>query len=461
MSSPISPSSPVRPPNNRLNGWKEIAAHFGRGVRTVQRWEKALGMPVYRIGTGRGENVHAYTAELDAWLVTVRNSADLSDPPGAAEPETVNRMGGGPARGKKFGRRFLGPRGAVALLAAAIGCVALAVWYRMPAAQPASVKMDVDTLKVYDSENRLLWSHRFKFPQLPLAEGTLTDGPSYVLEDLDGDGAREVALFLTSAGDGWREQLMVFDQNGRPRGARGVTKSVRFGNKTYGPPWHGYRLLARTINGKRMLFAVWVHIQTGEFPCLLERVSANGSSDSEYWSAGYVSTLQAVTVKGVPSVAVGAANNDHKGASLVVFPGDTPQGSAPAENEDKTCRGCPAGGPSQMVVFPRAEMMERAGGFPPVLDIRQQSSGEIKIWLNQVAADQSGRPPDGTVFYTFNAALTPLSAGVDDNYRALHRGWEAAGIVDHPFGEKDLAQLWPILVREGARFVPVTAATER
>ncbi len=31
----------------RLNGWKEIAAHFGKGVRTVQRWEKALGLPVH------------------------------------------------------------------------------------------------------------------------------------------------------------------------------------------------------------------------------------------------------------------------------------------------------------------------------------------------------------------------------------------------------------------------------
>jgi hypothetical protein len=29
-----------------LNGWKEIAGFFGRGVRTVQRWEQQLGLPV-------------------------------------------------------------------------------------------------------------------------------------------------------------------------------------------------------------------------------------------------------------------------------------------------------------------------------------------------------------------------------------------------------------------------------
>jgi len=27
----------------QLNGWKEIAAFFGKGVRTVQRWERNLG----------------------------------------------------------------------------------------------------------------------------------------------------------------------------------------------------------------------------------------------------------------------------------------------------------------------------------------------------------------------------------------------------------------------------------
>jgi hypothetical protein len=31
----------------RLNGWKEIAAYVGKGVRTVQRWEKAHGLPVH------------------------------------------------------------------------------------------------------------------------------------------------------------------------------------------------------------------------------------------------------------------------------------------------------------------------------------------------------------------------------------------------------------------------------
>lgn len=51
-----------------LNSWKEIATYLGRGVRTVQRWEAELQLPVHR---PRGKNrsaVIAFREELDQWL---------------------------------------------------------------------------------------------------------------------------------------------------------------------------------------------------------------------------------------------------------------------------------------------------------------------------------------------------------------------------------------------------------
>ena len=38
----------VRPAEDRLDSWKEIAAYLNRDVTTVQRWEKREGMPVHR-----------------------------------------------------------------------------------------------------------------------------------------------------------------------------------------------------------------------------------------------------------------------------------------------------------------------------------------------------------------------------------------------------------------------------
>jgi phage terminase Nu1 subunit (DNA packaging protein) len=65
-----------------LNSWKEIAAYMGRGVRTVQRWERELGLPVRRPRGKERSAVIALKADLDRWLEqTPRGSLeDYPDP---------------------------------------------------------------------------------------------------------------------------------------------------------------------------------------------------------------------------------------------------------------------------------------------------------------------------------------------------------------------------------------------
>jgi hypothetical protein len=50
-----------------LGSWKEIANYLGKGVRTVQRWERCSGLPIHRpSGSSKGV-VIAFPAELDRW----------------------------------------------------------------------------------------------------------------------------------------------------------------------------------------------------------------------------------------------------------------------------------------------------------------------------------------------------------------------------------------------------------
>jgi tetratricopeptide (TPR) repeat protein len=83
-------SSPGR---KRLDSWKEIASFFGRDERTVNRWEKELGLPVHRLPGTKGR-VYAYAEELSAWLAASksadaatleRDAAALSETSQAAE----------------------------------------------------------------------------------------------------------------------------------------------------------------------------------------------------------------------------------------------------------------------------------------------------------------------------------------------------------------------------------------
>jgi TolB-like protein len=57
-----------RPPETRLDSWKEIAGYVRRDVTTVQRWEKREGMPIHRHVHDKRGSVYAFRSELDVWL---------------------------------------------------------------------------------------------------------------------------------------------------------------------------------------------------------------------------------------------------------------------------------------------------------------------------------------------------------------------------------------------------------
>jgi TolB-like protein len=52
----------------KLDSWKEIADYLDRDVRSVQRWERSRGLPIYRLPGAKIGGVFGYTGELDDWL---------------------------------------------------------------------------------------------------------------------------------------------------------------------------------------------------------------------------------------------------------------------------------------------------------------------------------------------------------------------------------------------------------
>jgi hypothetical protein len=62
-----------------LNSWKEVAAYLGRGVRTVQRWELELGLPVRRPRGKSRSAVIAFKPELDRWLNSAPKEASSKE----------------------------------------------------------------------------------------------------------------------------------------------------------------------------------------------------------------------------------------------------------------------------------------------------------------------------------------------------------------------------------------------
>ncbi len=64
----LKPELPLNPRTPKLlSCWKEIAAYLGRGVRTVQRYERQHALPVRRPVPDKKRIVLAIPAELAAW----------------------------------------------------------------------------------------------------------------------------------------------------------------------------------------------------------------------------------------------------------------------------------------------------------------------------------------------------------------------------------------------------------
>jgi hypothetical protein len=73
---------------NVLASWKEIAQYLGKGVRTVQRWERTLSFPIHRPNPS-GIAI-AIPEEVDAWIRS-RQSQSLSN--GQCESELARLRG--------------------------------------------------------------------------------------------------------------------------------------------------------------------------------------------------------------------------------------------------------------------------------------------------------------------------------------------------------------------------------
>ena len=125
--SPLPPSDGAPESNrDRLDSWKEIAAHLGRGVTTVQRWEEQEGLPIRRLPHAKKGSVFASRRELDAWLEqrAVARRPPAIDAPSVAPPEVRPRM--------------ISTARAILVVTAVVLSASVAWWARMPGAATAS-----------------------------------------------------------------------------------------------------------------------------------------------------------------------------------------------------------------------------------------------------------------------------------------------------------------------------------
>jgi hypothetical protein len=459
-------STPAESPDV-LNGWKEIASVLGRSARTVQRWERDLGLPVHRIPTpDGGVIVFALRAELVEWrarqseLATSQaeaaaeatdSAASLSSsapylPSPAWEPATAPATDEAPARGEIASRRRWWrhpvPLWAVPVVAttAVLATVGAARW-RDPGV-PHRLEFEGRNLLAYSEGGRELWIHQFS--------RVVSRPESYKLQtnlsaDVDGNGVAEIvaAVRFSAPRDTSDESdaVYAFDVDGSVMWSVQPRMTLTEGDRTFEGPWQVRDVVTGTsARGPRAWIAYSHHTW---WPAFVVEVEPTGASHVRYLQAGRIHSLTHWETAGKRYLVAGGAMLQPSRASVAVMDLDGPAARWPLDNGPAlTCDACPDADPVAMLLMPTAEVTKAL--FRPYGWVLLGTARGREI---TVATD------DGFGWgslLTFNDEFTVTGFERSDMYWQAHQELERQGRLTHPaYDCPDRSALFPVEVWRG------------
>jgi hypothetical protein len=421
----------AQPPKERLDSWKEIAAHLQRDERTAQRWEKENGLPVHRIpGKGR-QAVFACRAEIDAWLA------------GAGTVQT-NPAAPSPSSGWLARIPRLVQAGLLAGLAIGVYVATALIWKASTAAPLANVSLRNNKFEARDKSGRVLWTYRL--PQgTPEVPPDRAPGIAYI-GDLTGAGRNEVLVSVPYANPianvENERQLYSFSETGTLLWRFEPRDKLTFGSGDYGPPWHIQRWLVYLSSGQTRIAVVFTH-ETW-WPSVLVILDTRGHEIARYVNSGDILSLASMdTPSGPLLLAGGVSNANGPSGFLAVLDGKDPSGSSP-ENPGSgfECKSCPPGHPLHYFVFPRSELnVVTLSSFNQVYSIRPLQS-VIEAHTDEATIQGVG----ARAILEFSSDFHLMKARWSDGYPQLHRELQRSGKIKHSW-EQCPDRFGPRLVR--------------
>ncbi len=343
----------------KLDSWKEIARHLKRDVRTCQRWEKELGLPVHRLeGTSR-PRVFAYTEEINTWIKKKHAHCFEKHGPGG----TAARL------------KFLG------IAALAIFITALFLVF-MPITRPGfpiDFKIEGSKLVMLDGEGRELWEfdtglsnladeefYRSHFPSKRLTLGATVNQPYLLIEDVNADGSPEV-LFSIQTRDEMREGILFcFSSRGKTLWSFDAGRRLVFGDTEYSSAYriHGLRSEDWDNDGHKEVLCVAKHAY--RFPCRVMLLDHLGDIRGEYCHSGYLVDYEFIDLEndGRKEIVLAGMNNEWRAACCAVLDPGAMKGASFQIDPEYTCRNMERGTEKHYLLFPSSSVPAPKGMKP-------------------------------------------------------------------------------------------------
>jgi hypothetical protein len=464
MTDPETPESLSGNSHDRLDGWKEIADYLGKAVRTAQRWERELGMPVHRLmGTGR-EIIFAFRSEIDRWLLSDEQAHNSQtegyspDPPDPQqqdlEPGAATTAPGAPSEKLRWYRKsgLVSSWAWISTTALVVG-IFVVLWNYSTAnavGPPEQAHVDSRRLVVLDGRGRQVWEKMFEAPFLMsryTPEALLFAQPPIWIGDLDGDSRREAVILydpVTRVRSGCL--LLCYSDQGEEKWRFNPGKTVRDAVKNYDPPFTIQNFIVSDLSGsgKRSVLITSHHFS--DYPNRFVMLDEHGKQVSDYWHSGFLELIDTMDLDkdGVQEILLAGVNNGYGAAVLVVLdPRDFRGASRQPLGDPYQLQDFESGRETAMLLFPRSCINQRSKQFNQAVML--VASGEtIRVEVGESEDDAAVR-----VTFLLNRNLKVIDVSVTDRFKDVHRQLWLDGKLDHEYSPAELGEVR--VLRNGAR----------
>jgi hypothetical protein len=405
-----------REPPAPLNGWKEIAAYLGKSVRSVQRWEATLGLPVHRIKTPDGQIVYSERKEIDDWRRRLE-AQPVPEPENPADPETLPEIPTPPGDD----RRETGGRGAPAWLLA-VGIVLIGIglitgrWISPRSPVAFSVELAGRSVEGLNQKGEVVWSFEL---DRDVNGGDLKPR----LVDLEGDGALEwIVPIRFTVRRIVSEAIFCFSQTGALRWSVQPDQTLTYNGRKVSAPW----LLSDFEVAPTVPRRVWAAFTRGEGPNFILEIDPTGSSNMRYFQAGPIATLHHWQTPAGAFLVAGGFSQKHSRPSVVLLAEHGPAAFFPFDplgmSSRPSCIECPAGEPARVLLFTRSEIETPAHPHTTV-DRLRQSGANLVVEMHVDDVD--------TAHVLVQSDFSIQSFNYSPGHWRAHRELEAQGHLDH------------------------------
>jgi len=400
----------------RLTSWKEIAAHLGRDVRTVLRWEKQRGLPVHRVPGATGRVVFAYTDELDAWARGASAEKSVTPPVPMELPAAVTTVDGiEPAVRPAFSSRLFFAAAALIVVLASIAAL-LNTKGSAAATEVTRVTQTDTSLEGRAADGTLLWSYQVGRRFEPTYS-------HFAITDLNGDGHADVTASLTATdpGSGGFGLLVAVDHTGRRLWEHTTEDTLTFAGEQYGPTWGADDLVTFKAGGQP--FLAWASHHHTWWPSILSVFNGRGDRTAMFVNSGWI--LDVLPSTDGKYLLAGGINNARGGASFAILDPRQPGGASPEESGSKyECDSCPPGRPVRYYVIPWSDIVEPTS----VLDGRR---GQFISFANGTIELRAVQKANAEMIVELTPDFEIKRRSISDGFWEWHAKLERDGVLKH------------------------------